>query len=114
MKTLGQVACNAWKEGVVNPNLPLLDMWQAVADAVVAAHEARRLKPIETAPKDGTLVDLWSDNGRWPDCKWDEVIQDWTHWWGGGFDVMGWVKLGEHVTHWATIPAPPQEVACGA
>lgn len=28
-------------------------------------------QPIETAPKDGTIVDLWTNYGRRTDCKWD-------------------------------------------
>jgi hypothetical protein len=69
----------------------------------------RHWKPIETAPKDGTIIDLWvlwSDApARRANCKWS------------GDEVEGW-ELGEGftqfqysswpvVTHWMPLPAPP-------
>lgn len=109
-KTLGQVAWKAYS-GTLCRNFE--ESWQAVADAVVAEYEARRLRPIDTAPKDGTEIDLWSVNGRWPECKWDNTRLEWVHWSLGGFDVMCWCVLGEQVTHWTPIPAPPKEADHG-
>lgn len=55
-KTLGQVAyeeyCNA-------PTTMEPDDWQAVADAVVAAHEARRWKPIESEKNALVRLEEW-------------------------------------------------------
>ena len=59
-KTLGKVARDAWYR--VRPSCRPAD-WQAVADAVVAAHEARRWKAIESAPKDGYIL-AWSPERR--------------------------------------------------
>lgn len=27
-------------------------------------------QPMDTAPRDGTYIDLWADNERIPDCAW--------------------------------------------
>lgn len=113
-KTLGQVAYETRYFGLWDVlTTPTQCEYEKMADAVIQAHEARRWKAIESAPKDGTEVDLRSRNGRWPACKWDDKRQAWVHWWIGGFDVMAWVELGEHVTHWTPIPAPPKEAEHG-
>lgn len=54
-------------------------------------------KPIETAPKDGTPVDLWHETyGRITDTWWDE---------DDGFWVTGAGDQGL-ITHWAPLTAP--------
>ena len=74
-------------------------------------------QPIETAPKDGTLVDLFVDGHRETDCCWHRL--DWEiaylHW---PADSMGWATWSERdgeygriepaPTHWQPLPAPPQ------
>lgn len=70
--------------------------------------------PIETAPKDGTPVDLWAERvelggyDRVTDCSW-ELMTDWT-----GDEFFGWSGL--HITlyrsyksptHWRPIPQGP-------
>ena len=76
-------------------------------------------QPIETAPGDGTEIDLWSPSrGRLADCYWGMETGD-----GFGSEPKGpgWVRedcdvtgywhysLIEpfDVTHWMTPPAPP-------
>lgn len=68
-------------------------------------------QPIETAPKDGTAVDLWCSNQmeRYTDCifhngHWQRLDLD--------FDRMEWVKLEsyEAPTHWMSPPEPPCEL----
>lgn len=68
-------------------------------------------QPIETAPKDGKVVDLFcvDENGqtkRFTDCHWGEMTK-----WHGGL-TMGWWGLDRqyHVwtpTHWMPLPAAP-------
>lgn len=75
-------------------------------------------RPIETAPHDGTVVDLWREGRRLPDC-----------WWGWGTPYLkykavpqpGWLTIdpgmgdayrltegrGYSITHWMPIPAAP-------
>jgi hypothetical protein len=81
-------------------------------------------QPIETAPKDGTLVDLWSSaacrrvvNARWqqgrdvdPRCAPEGV---WHH-----LEATGWrlpsdtdgcgCLIEDQFTHWMLLPNPPQ------
>jgi len=72
-------------------------------------------QPIETAPKDGTLIDLWvvflSGGQRWADASWKEAGQhncsgpsNWTN--NGGWPLHG--LLGKPVaTHWRPRPEAP-------
>lgn len=60
-------------------------------------------QPIEKAPKDGTLVDLWSQGMRWPSCYLD-----------GQDDDMFWRcdwhdEHPENPTHFRHLPQPPKE-----
>lgn len=65
-------------------------------------------RSFETAPKDGSRIDLWAVNvfgegKRFPDCHWSPF--------GGTFR---WIGLREDsrqrwkATHWMPIPAPPK------
>ena len=65
-------------------------------------------QPIETAPKDGTLVDLFTTRGRVPDCKWDKGGKCWVEWSLGIFDRMEWCEVGSMATHWMPPPPPPE------
>lgn len=79
-------------------------------------------QPIETAPKDGTVIDLWAPSGdRWSDCFWGKPVHecgemgqhcdsDWhsaaPNW------VFSMFNEFLHVppTHWLPIPAGPNPV----
>lgn len=66
-------------------------------------------QPIETAPKDGTVVYLYRQVGDWK-------VRGHGYWEGGGI-VSGWITQGfydppgnlglAHPTHWMPLPAPP-------
>jgi hypothetical protein len=107
-KTLGQVAYANWCAEASNRLMNTEEAWQAVADAVVAAHEARRWQAIESAPKDKE-VDVWDGCERVPDAKYNTQTESWFS------DVfsygdMDWREMDPQPTHWTPIPAPPQEV----
>ena len=72
-------------------------------------------QPIETAPKDGSYVDLWcapiSDGGavllpcRLPNCYW---VSDYNSWY---MSVARGelIKVWHRVTHWMPLPAAPEK-----
>lgn len=69
-------------------------------------------RPIETAPKDGSLIDLWcGDYERVADAKWDTKRRAWVEWGIDGFDCMEWVRLPDYYkpTHWMPLPEPPTD-----
>ena len=97
-KTLGQVARDKWRDELVLSEHTPNESWQAVADAVVAAHEARRWQPIETAPTNGTPVFVGKRHrGVWS--------------WKTTSLVLAAIEDG--YTHWAAHPAPPKEADHG-
>lgn len=70
-------------------------------------------RTIDSAPKDGTEMDLWviSTGGakpfRVPDCAWKTVAGK-AQWVSRG--ERGWEALSEaylRPTHWQPLPAPP-------
>lgn len=98
----------------------LIDHYQygaLFADAASALRQLlqeRQWRTIDSAPKDGTPIDLWvivdgwQDEKRIPNCTWG-----WMRKWGGE-EVQGWVGLGnlheDRVpTHWMPLPSPPPE-----
>ena len=75
------------------------DKRMAAITALEAAKVGRLVmqewQPIETAPKDGTPVDMWHKNGfRLPETWWMPTYECWA----GAFDDSDF-------THWMPIPA---------
>jgi len=60
--------------------------------------------PIETAPKDGTEIDVWAGervtNAHFRNGEWREWSQ-------GEFGYSDWRRIREQVTHWMPIPQAP-------
>ena len=65
-------------------------------------------EPIETAPKDGTRIDLWSRSERVPNARWDARRKAWVHDWLGDFDSIDEVRVDGNPTHWMPLPPPPE------
>lgn len=62
---------------------------------------------VESAPRDGTKIDVWTAGGeRWPNVWWEPDKHDWLHWWWDGFG-MGCQRLNERITHWMPLPEEP-------
>lgn len=97
-KTLGAIAFGAYHE---------TQDWQAVADAVIQAHEARRWQSIESAPRTRQYILAYS-----PERKMSFQVC-WDHEWGY-WQMIGGGNCTMEFAHWTPIPAPPQEVEHGA
>lgn len=65
-------------------------------------------QPIETAPNDGTRVDLWmpglNGGSRAIDCHW--VANEWVDDDGVPFSAI--YGYGRNPTHWMLSPEPPK------
>jgi hypothetical protein len=65
--------------------------------------------PIEEAPKDGTLIDLWVGDERVTDCKWfDTGFKKW-EWYAGDYDWVSVELWYGTPTHFMPIPGPPAD-----
>lgn len=90
-ETLGRIA----RETCVNSNSDAC--WQAVADAVVAAYEARRWRAIETMDE-VTVENVIAGKragSRWLTAEF----------------CRKYLAINAGYTHWTPIPAPPKEAS---
>lgn len=55
-------------------------------------------QPIETAPKDGRRIDVWSHGRRLTDAAWHQEWQTWATPYG---------RIVYEPTHWMPLPAVP-------
>jgi len=76
-------------------------------------------QPIATAPKDGTVIDLWIDEARVRSCRWGKpghtcgeagryCDSDWHSEPAGLVNTATNCTLDEAPTHWMPLPEPPQ------
>lgn len=72
-------------------------------------------QPIETAPKDGSFVDLWCIDNLYPDhphrrtdCWWDKTGEgSWCDPNADHGEAADLAECGVTPTHWMRPPAPP-------
>jgi hypothetical protein len=103
-------AKNLWADlGFVNDRL---NQTPAISQALLSAYERgraeREWQPIETAPKDGTKVDLWvifkeAGPRRFPDAHWNDKLGGWQL---GEYNALDYMTPPT-ITHWKPLPAPP-------
>lgn len=84
---------------------PRVDLIREALSRRPDAPSAGEWMPIETAPKDGTKVDLWRDGERLIDWRWDEGSGGWSFTYGY---PVATAYLTKPPTHWRLPPAPPQ------
>lgn len=60
-------------------------------------------QPIETAPKDGTPIDIWCAGFRYCNAYWGRAEK---HWLTEDGDLIYDIYF-EHPTHWMPEPDPP-------
>ena len=59
-------------------------------------------QPIETAPKDGTVILAYVSGGHHALVAWNDDWEDWLH--------LPWHEsMPAVITYWMPLPAPPQE-----
>jgi hypothetical protein len=73
----------------------------------IQIEDGRGWRPIETAPKDGTIIDVWCACDTLPDggFRIPEVI------WEDRYDAFFSNEAGvlaDDITHWMPLPAPPE------
>ena len=85
------------------------DVWEECEDAAkpvefIRADLMPTWRPIETAPKDGTFVDLWDElsKTRLPNCCWDALTGRWMIW-GGTLSMSC-----DRIKFWMPLPKPPE------
>lgn len=83
------------------------EMWFVSARAAIGAI----WQPIETAPKDGTLIDLWMPGeGRLADCYWSTDGDEEAYWFqryaesGSAFSIW---NIDNKPSHWMPKPEAP-------
>jgi hypothetical protein len=64
-------------------------------------------QPIETAPKDGTVINVWAEDIRFPAVFWTDHDIEWWHVTDGKHGP--WPLRGPSPTHWMPLPDPPKE-----
>ncbi len=68
-------------------------------------------RPIDTAPKDGTPVDVWSRGRRITDAQYDRLSGSWLFWGLEDYENEALVPFPSTCdpTHWMPIPEAPCE-----
>jgi len=92
--------------------IPLASRIAALEAENMRLREALAWKPIETAPKDGTKIDvLFPSTGRMADAFWTGNgwgESRWRNQRGGGYTVT-FVRRDEEATHWMYCPDLAQQ-----
>lgn len=71
-------------------------------------------QPIETAPKDGSEIDLWcmdivGEGFRATNCSWNPTFGNWQH---RDYPITeAFMTIGVYATHWMPIPPSPRNNA---
>lgn len=88
-------------------DLHMHELASMIQMATAEEREADSWQPIETAPKDGTEVDLWCGRERYTDCQWQK--KEWCEWRYDDFDSLALLPVDIPATHWMPLPAAPKD-----
>jgi hypothetical protein len=94
-------------EAIIDACFIYPDEATAAARAAYAVMErAQWRQPIDTAPKDGTKIDIWLSTGeRIPDCYWHKDA--WRYWGISEYGDLTHVRIRGEPTHYMRQPSPP-------
>jgi hypothetical protein len=93
---------------------PIDILGKSVLPAEPGKEVRQEWQPIETAPKDGTRIDVWvptwlRTGNRMPNAKWRDGR--WSFWWE---PTQEWLSIEEEYeggpSHWMPLPPPPKEM----
>jgi hypothetical protein len=87
----------------------LLDEIDRLRAEVERLQAGNGLRPIETAPRDGTQIDLWAMKARWANAYWSARRNSWVIWGMDEYGFLGEVRVDGQPTHWMPLPEPPKE-----
>lgn len=82
------------------------EMFVELRKALAACDESP-WRSMESAPKDGTEVDLTDGTDRCTDCLWSDKKDAWVYWGPDDWDSFGWVKIDFVPKGWMPLPAAP-------
>lgn len=127
-----QKACIAYNCVLLNQPEDERDQPAAMRAALAVVREAEGWRPIESAPKDGTVIDLWIEGQSdmvdfyAPTARFNRKTRmregravEW-RWLTAGPNEAKWRSVGGlgyplspdvTPTHWRPLPAPPEEAA---
>jgi hypothetical protein len=80
------------------------ETWLAVRDTAAEMFAPKWL-PIETAPKDGTAIDLWWKGCRYVECYWSEYTAGGGNWFSESY--YGGTIIDP--LYWMPLPQPPEK-----
>jgi hypothetical protein len=88
--------------------------------AIDAWNQRESWRSIETAPKDGTLIDVFAEGYRFANVKWGQESDDsdgepdpdsefeWVHLdWHTTYDGWYWTGINYEPSHWMPVPRAP-------
>ncbi len=87
----------------------LLNAAKKFEENLLSENKEPEWQSIESAPKDGTVIDIWTKNGRYTDCKWNPIKNCFQHWWVNDFESFEWTGLPYIATHWMPLSEPPKK-----
>lgn len=86
------------------------EVWLMNAKSALRAVREGQWQPIDSAPRDGTKIDVINHHGeRTTDVYFSPHRNRWVHWWQQYHGSMGEVELDIAPTHWMPLPTPPKE-----
>lgn len=110
MNITEDVVLNATKEYLdySNAHSPRYNPVSAMRNALtVAVNMISEWQPIDSAPKDGTFILLFTPSGI-VECRYEDSWEPQGCY--STYDGHGCVALNDTPTHWMPLPTPPKEI----
>lgn len=96
---------NSIKKGLKGAKLGNIEE-REVELAITEDRDVSGWQNIATAPKDGTILDLWVYEDRIADCSW--LGGKWMAYGVNDFETQGWLAIQGDPSHWMPLPTAPK------